>query len=1052
LFVWILLLRFLLVGGFVIINNYADTAFLTRYDVQKLPFILFLNAVLAMGIVSFLSGFMVRIPGAKLLTYIFIICAVAIGIIRLLIPLGFDLIYPVLYVVKTQFAAVITLLYLNLTNDLFNVRQSKRLFPLISAGAIVGQIGLSFGTPFMARTISMDNLLFIYFIIMMLGAVVLKQISLRFPTLLVTEKKPGKKKKSGFRQQLRKVRPIIKGSLLIKIMILLFLIPNVVLPILNFQFNVVIDDTFQSEPSKLLFLSYFRGGMSVVSLVILLFVGRIYGRWGLPTALMFHPVNYVLAFLALLLKFDVLSAGYARASTTILKSTIHLPARAVLTGLLPASQRAVIMPFLSGYAIKVGTLTGAGIMVIFNQLFHPRYLSLVALPFVVVMAITPYILRRNYSKILLDLISKKMLDLKSMEKNDMEELFRNRTMREQLIKTFCSTQGKECLWYAGLLKSLAVEELDANILRMLKDQDDRTRIGLLSLLSSAPESETVEILSGLVDHKNPALMAAIINAANRLELEYSSQLNREAFEKADRPEVRALAVAGLYRSDPDKFRKLIDAWLDSSAMEERMAGVIAAGETGETDFVEKLKNHLAAKENRPRVHQIIESLDQLGTPDINSLVVPFLDNDREVIRRSALAAFDIGDAVSLRRSVAMMGDPSEKIHELAKEKIKTAEYQNGQLLIEALNIPRRKIREGIFELLEALNIGDIDAYRSARTQIGESYGCLAAMKYVKSFPESEARYLLTDHLAQKRRLELENVLRVLALQDKTGQMKIVGRGIFSADGLQQANSMEALDDLLDRSLSKILLPLLGGAPFSEKLAVGRRNFKQPEFGEGKESFLAWLVGKEAWLSVILLLKAEELNEHDRGVLFDLELSEKTHADKMARHVLIEAKNYIGVKEEVMASEVVVTDKILLLKKIEMFEGLTVAELAAVGSVTEDVYYQPGEVVIKRGDMGETMYLIIDGEVSVHIGDESGKEIEVDRIREGDYFGEMALFENVARSATIRTETESRLLMLHKQEFNEIVREYPQIALTICKVLSSRIRTLHEKIKKGSPPG
>ncbi|MBW2297980.1 MAG: cyclic nucleotide-binding protein, partial [Deltaproteobacteria bacterium] len=432
LFVWILLLRFLLVGGFVIINNYADTAFLTRYDVQKLPFILFLNAVLAMGIVSFLSGFMVRIPGAKLLTYIFIICAVAIGIIRLLIPLGFDLIYPVLYVVKTQFAAVITLLYLNLTNDLFNVRQSKRLFPLISAGAIVGQIGLSFGTPFMARTISMDNLLFIYFIIMMLGAVVLKQISLRFPTLLVTEKKPGKKKKSGFRQQLRKVRPIIKGSLLIKIMILLFLIPNVVLPILNFQFNVVIDDTFQSEPSKLLFLSYFRGGMSVVSLVILLFVGRIYGRWGLPTALMFHPVNYVLAFLALLLKFDVLSAGYARASTTILKSTIHLPARAVLTGLLPASQRAVIMPFLSGYAIKVGTLTGAGIMVIFNQLFHPRYLSLVALPFVVVMAITPYILRRNYSKILLDLISKKMLDLKSMEKNDMEELFRNRTMREQL--------------------------------------------------------------------------------------------------------------------------------------------------------------------------------------------------------------------------------------------------------------------------------------------------------------------------------------------------------------------------------------------------------------------------------------------------------------------------------------------------------------------------------------------------------------------------------------------------------------------------------------------
>ena len=547
-------------------------------------------------------------------------------------------------------------------------------------------------------------------------------------------------------------------------------------------------------------------------------------------------------------------------------------------------------------------------------------------------------------------------------------------------------------------------------------------------------------------------MAAIITAANRLELEYAPQLNREAFEKANQPWVRALAMAGLVRSDSEKYAKVVDVWLDSTAMDERRAGVIAAGASGEVGFADKLVGHLAKKENQPMADRIIESLHRLGAPDINSLVEPFLDHAKDNIRRSALAAFDIDGELQLRHAIAMMGDPSEKIHALAKKKIKTAEYQNGQLLIEALNIPRRKIREGVFDLLAALNIGDIDAFRFARTQIGESYNCLAAMRYVKSFPKSDTRELLLDHLEQKSRLELENVLRVLALQDKTGQMKIVSRGIFSADSMQRGNSMEALDDLLDRSLSKILLPLLGGAPFSEKLVVGRRNFKLPEFGDGKESFLAWLVGKEAWLSVILLLnliKADGLDAHDRNVLLDLELSGKLQTDKMARHVFIEAKNYIGVKEDVMASEVVVTDKILLLKKIEMFEGLTVAELAAVGSVTQDVHYQPGEVVIKRGDMGETMYLMISGEVSVHIGDESGQEIEVDRIREGDYFGEMALFEDVARSATIRTETDSRLLMLHKQEFNEIVKEYPEIALTICKVLSSRIRTLHEKIKQGS---
>jgi CRP-like cAMP-binding protein len=59
---------------------------------------------------------------------------------------------------------------------------------------------------------------------------------------------------------------------------------------------------------------------------------------------------------------------------------------------------------------------------------------------------------------------------------------------------------------------------------------------------------------------------------------------------------------------------------------------------------------------------------------------------------------------------------------------------------------------------------------------------------------------------------------------------------------------------------------------------------------------------------------------------------------------------------------------------------------------------------------------------------------------------MALFEDVERSASIRTELKCNFMVLHKQQFREIVREYPQIALEICKVLSGRIRKLHKKIE------
>ena len=148
----------------------------------------------------------------------------------------------------------------------------------------------------------------------------------------------------------------------------------------------------------------------------------------------------------------------------------------------------------------------------------------------------------------------------------------------------------------------------------------------------------------------------------------------------------------------------------------------------------------------------------------------------------------------------------------------------------------------------------------------------------------------------------------------------------------------------------------------------------------------------------------------------------------------------------MANNLTISDKIMLLKGIDIFESLSVSELAAIASVAEVTDIPAGRIIIEEGSFGETMYLIIQGEVSVIKELGSVNEIEIDRIKPGEYCGEMALFEDVERSASIRTEMKCNFMVLHKQEFREIVREYPQIALEICKVLSGRIRKLHKKIE------
>ena len=148
----------------------------------------------------------------------------------------------------------------------------------------------------------------------------------------------------------------------------------------------------------------------------------------------------------------------------------------------------------------------------------------------------------------------------------------------------------------------------------------------------------------------------------------------------------------------------------------------------------------------------------------------------------------------------------------------------------------------------------------------------------------------------------------------------------------------------------------------------------------------------------------------------------------------------------MTDETTISEKIMLLKGIELFESLSVGELAAIASVVEEIDYPVGEIIIKEGDAGDTLFLMIEGEVSVIKDFGEINEVEIDRMTDGEYFGEMALFEDTVRSVSIRAEKPSAFMILHKQEFKELVREYPQIALEICKVLSGRIRKLHQKIE------
>lgn len=98
--------------------------------------------------------------------------------------------------------------------------------------------------------------------------------------------------------------------------------------------------------------------------------------------------------------------------------------------------------------------------------------------------------------------------------------------------------------------------------------------------------------------------------------------------------------------------------------------------------------------------------------------------------------------------------------------------------------------------------------------------------------------------------------------------------------------------------------------------------------------------------------------------------------------------------------------------------------------------QPGQTIIRQGDIGDCIYFIQSGEVEV-VRDESGREVPVARLSAGQYFGEMALLSSQPRNATVRALTTVKLSVLGKGNFLSMLRALPTTQKDVLKTVQER---------------
>ncbi len=107
-------------------------------------------------------------------------------------------------------------------------------------------------------------------------------------------------------------------------------------------------------------------------------------------------------------------------------------------------------------------------------------------------------------------------------------------------------------------------------------------------------------------------------------------------------------------------------------------------------------------------------------------------------------------------------------------------------------------------------------------------------------------------------------------------------------------------------------------------------------------------------------------------------------------------------------------------------------------------YGDGEYIVREGEVGDCMYVIQSGKVEV-VRRDGDKEFSLDVLEDGDFFGEMALFDREVRSASVRTIGEVWVLTLEKKSFLRRVHHDPTLAFRILERMARRIRSLDSRL-------
>jgi CRP-like cAMP-binding protein len=136
-------------------------------------------------------------------------------------------------------------------------------------------------------------------------------------------------------------------------------------------------------------------------------------------------------------------------------------------------------------------------------------------------------------------------------------------------------------------------------------------------------------------------------------------------------------------------------------------------------------------------------------------------------------------------------------------------------------------------------------------------------------------------------------------------------------------------------------------------------------------------------------------------------------------------------------------KMDLLKRVPLFGGCSKKELETLALIADEIDLNEGAVLTREGQPGREFFVLIEGTVEVTQGGE-----EVARLRDGDWFGEIALLTKASRTATVTAASPVRVLVVTDRAFRQVLEATPSIAVKMLERVGERLA--HDALASRNP--